>query len=111
MYVGDRSADAETMTGGLPATPGEDERDPPSGTPATGSLDRRVDAPLGHLIISLHLRVLEAPCQSLAALRRLPLETLWRMLLATGAQGGGKTWPTSSGLSTNTITPPKKRSG
>ena len=45
MYAGDRLAEAETMTVGLPATQGEDGRGPPSGRPVTGCLNRRVDAP------------------------------------------------------------------
>ena len=53
MYVGDRLAEAETMTVSLPAAPGE---------------DGRVDAPLGRLVISLHPPPLETPCHSLAAL-------------------------------------------
>ena len=76
MYVGDRLAEAEMMTVGLPATPGEDGRDPPSGRPVTRCLDRRVDAPLGRLIISLHPPPLETPHHNLAALRGLPLEIL-----------------------------------
>ena len=61
MYAGDRLVEAEIMTVSLPATPGE---------------DGRVDAPLGHLIISLHPPPLETPRHSLTALRGLPLETL-----------------------------------
>ena len=76
MYVGDRLAEAKTMTVSLPATPGEDGRGPPSGRPVTGCLNKGVDAPLGCLIISLHPPPLETPCHSLAALRGLPLETL-----------------------------------
>ena len=76
MYAADRLAVAETMTASLPATPGEDGRGPPSGRPITRCLDRRVDAPLGHLVISLHPPSLETPHHSLAALQGLPLETL-----------------------------------
>ena len=57
------------MAVGLPATPEEDERGPPSGSPISRHLARRVDAQLGHLIISLH----PPPPQ---VLRRPPLETL-----------------------------------
>ena len=76
MYMGDRLAEAEMMTVGLPATPGEDGRGPSSGRPVTRCLDRRVDAPLGHPVISLHPPPLETPHHSLVALRVLPLETL-----------------------------------
>ena len=76
MYMGDRLPEVETMTVGLPAAPGEDRRGPPPGRPATRCLDRRVDVLLGHLVVSLHPPPLESPRHSLAALRRLPLETL-----------------------------------
>ena len=76
MYVGDRLAEAKMMTVSLPATPGEDRKGPPSGRPVTRCLDRRVDAPPGRLIISLHPPPLETPRHSLVALRGLPLETL-----------------------------------
>ena len=76
MYVGDSLAEAETMMVGLPAVPGEEGRGPPSGRPVTQSLDRRVDAPLGCLVIFLRPPPMESPHHSLAALRRLPPETL-----------------------------------
>ena len=76
MYMGDRLVEAETMTVGLQATPGEDRRGPSSERPVTQCLNRRVDAPLGHLVISLHPPPLESPRHSLAALRGLPLEIL-----------------------------------
>ena len=56
------------MTVGLPATLGENGRGPLSGRPVTVCLDRRVDAPPGHLIISLHPPPLETPHHSLVAL-------------------------------------------
>ena len=74
MYMGDKLAEAETMTVGLPAAPGEDRRGPPSGRPVTGCLDRRVDAPLGHLIISLHPPPLETPRHSWQCYEGFPLK-------------------------------------
>ena len=76
MYAGDRLPEVEMMTVGLPAAPGEDGRGPPSGRPVAECLNRRVDTPPECLIISLHPPPLESPCHSLAALRKLPLETL-----------------------------------
>ena len=75
-YAGNRLPEAEMMTVGLPAIPGEDRRGPPSRRPVIQSLDRRVDAPLGHLVISFHPPPMESPRHSLAVLRRLLLETL-----------------------------------
>ena len=54
MYTGDRLPKAEMMFIGLPAIPEEDKRGPPSGRPISQCLTRRVDAQLGHLVISLH---------------------------------------------------------
>ena len=75
MYMEDRLAGAGVVAVGLLATPGEDRRVPLSGRPVAGHLDRRVDAPLGSLIISLHPPPLETPHHSLVALQGLPLET------------------------------------
>ena len=47
MYMGDRLAEAEKITVGMPVTPGEDGRHPLPGSPVTRHLNRRVDTPLG----------------------------------------------------------------
>ena len=82
MYMGDQLPKAEMMAVGLPATPEEEERGPPSGRPICQHLTRRVGTQLGCLVIPLH-----PPPQ---ALRGLPL-TLWRALPTIGVQGGRRT--------------------
>ena len=72
--MGDRLPEAKMMTIGLPVAQGEHERGPPSGRLVTQSLYRRVDAPLGCLIIFLQPPPMESPCHSLVVLRRYPLE-------------------------------------
>ena len=71
MHARDRLPEAETMAVGQPAIPGGDGTCPPSGRPVTQSLDRRVDTPLGHLVISPPPQPLESPHHSLAVLRGL----------------------------------------
>ena len=76
MYVGDRSPKVEMVTVSLPAAPGEDGRGPPSGRPVTRCLNRRVDTPLGHLIIYLHPPPSPQPGSIMKASLRNPLKNL-----------------------------------
>ena len=67
MYMGGRVLEAEAITAGMPAAPGEREKGPPSGQPVSRCLIRWVGTPLGYLAMSLHLPHLEAPRPNVVA--------------------------------------------
>ena len=66
MATGGREHEADMITPGLPVTPGECERGPPSGRPVSRRLIRWVSAPPEHLTMSLQLQHLKVPHPNMA---------------------------------------------